>query len=218
VTRPARATAFLVLLALAACSAGAGLPVLSSPEDVVRVERIAHPMLESLPFRFLRKTFTFHVIGDDRAAAWHVAPGIIYVSQTAARYSTDDELSQVLAHALAHDLLAHPPSETDVSDGRTAAQLAAVVAVPGGIVLGGMVDGVMGARDYTLSQEIEAERNGLRLWLWSGRSCGAWIALRQGQRDRGQSWHEPIKDIAPPFDDLLAVASEECAGTPAARR
>ncbi len=216
--RPSRAATSLLLLSLTACSAGAGLQVLSAPDDVVRVERIARALVEAVPFRSPRGPATFHVIGDDRAVGWHVAPGIIYVSQTAARYATDDELSQLLAHALAHDLLAHPPSETDISDGRTAAQLAAVVAVPGGIVLGGMVDGVIGASDYTLAQEIEAERNGLRLWLWSGRSCATWIALRQGQRDRGQSWHEPIKDVAPPFDDLLAVATEECAGSPAARR
>jgi hypothetical protein len=182
------------------------------------VERVARPLLDIPPFRHLGKSFTFHVIGDERAVAWYVGPGIIYVSQAAARSATDEELSQLLAHALAHDLLVHPPGETDVSDGRTVAQIVTVVAVPGGIVLGGMVDAMTAPSDYTLAQEIEAERIGLRLWLWSGRSCATWIALREGQEKRGQSWHEPIKDVAPPFDALRAVASEECAVSTATPR
>ncbi len=212
-----RTAASLLLLGLTACSAGAGLQVLSAPDDAMRVARIARPLVETLPFRFAGRSFAFHVIGDDRAVGWHVAPGIIYVSQTAARYATDEALAQLLAHALAHDLLAHPPSRTDVSDSRTAMGLAAVVAVPGGIVLGGMVEGMTRPSDYTLGQEIAAERIGLRLWLRSGRNCATWIALREGQKERGQSWHEPIKDVAPPFDDLLVVASEECGVSPAAR-
>jgi len=68
--------------------------------------------------------------------------------------------------------------------------------------------------DYTLAQEIEAEKIGLRLWLRSGRSCMTWIGLRAGQKERGRSWHEPIKGVAPPLDDLTAVAERECGQPP----
>jgi hypothetical protein len=74
------------------------------------------------------------------------------------------------------------------------------------------VRGIMGSGEYTLAQEIDAERNGLRLWLHSGRTCATWIGLRRVQKARGSSWHEPIKDITPPFDDLMAIAREECVG------
>ena len=141
---------------------------------------------------------------------WNVAPGIIYISQPAARHASDDELAQLIAHAIGHDLLAHPVERNDVSDSRLAAELTTIAVVPGGILLGGIIDGMTRSSDYTLSQEIEAERIGLRIWLRSGRSCGTWISLRQGQKERGATWHEPIKDVAPPLDDLAALAEREC--------
>ena len=208
----ARAAVLPLLLAFMGCSVGAGLQVLSAPDDAIRVERIARSLLQTLPFKFLGRSYEFHIMGDDRATGWNVAPGIIYISQQTARYASDDELAQLIAHTLGHDLLAHPVARTDVSDSLLAAEVTAVVAVPGGLVLGGIFEGVTGTSDYTLAQEIEAERIGLRLWLRSGRSCPAWIALRQGERDRGGSWHEPIKDVVPPFDDLIAAAKKECAG------
>ena len=199
-------------LALAACSVGSGLPVLSAPDDAIRVQQIARPLVQTLPFRFLGRSYAFHIVGDDRAAGWNVGPGIIYVSQQAARYASDNELAQFIAHSLGHDLLAHPPTQTDVSDSRLAAELTTVVVVPGGLVLGGIVEGMAGVSDYTLAQEIEAETIGLRLWLRSGRSCASWIALRQEGKERGDTWHEPIKDVFPPFNDLIAAAKQECAG------
>lgn len=201
-----------LVLVLAACSVGAGLQVLSAPDDAIRVQRIARPLVQTLPFKFLGRSYAFHIVGDDRAAGWNVAPGIIYVSQHAARYASDDELAQFIAHTLGHDLLAHPATQTDVSDSRLAAELTTIAVVPGGILLGGIVEGMTGSGDYTLAQEIEAERIGVRIWLRSGRDCGTWIALRQGQKERGGSWHEPIKEVAPPLDDLAAAAKTECIG------
>jgi len=151
-------------------------------------------------------------MGDDRAAAWNVAPGIIYISQHAARHASDDELAQLIAHALGHDLLAHPEIRTDVSDSRLAVELTTIAVVPGGFLLGGFVEAMTGNTDYTLAHEIEAEKIGLRLWLRSGRGCAIWITLRGEQKERGGSWHEPIKDVVPPFGDLIGVAKKECAG------
>ena len=198
------------MLALTACNAGAGLQVVSVPDDKIRVERTADTLLKTLPFKYLGRSFAFHIVGDDRAAGWNIAPGIIYVSQPAARYASDDELAQFVAHAIGHDLLAHPVERNDVSDSRLAAELTTIAVVPGGILLGGIIEGMTRSSDYTLAQEIEAERIGLRIWLRSGRSCGTWISLRQVQKERGTTWHEPIKDVAPPLDDLAAVAEREC--------
>jgi hypothetical protein len=200
------------MLALTACSAGAGLQVLSSPEDKIRVERTAHTFLQTLPFRYLGRSYTLDIMGDDRAAAWNVAPGIIYISQHAARYASDDELAQLIAHALGHDLLAHPEIRTDISDSRLAAELTTIAVVPGGLLLGGIFEAMTGNPDYTLAHEIEAEKIGLRLWLRSGRNCATWIALRGEQKEQGGSWHEPIKDVAPPFEDLIAMVEKECTG------
>ncbi len=93
-----------------------------------------------------------------------------------------------------------------------AAEKVAIAVVPGGMLLAGIVEGITRNNDYTLAQEIDAERNGLRLWLHSGRTCATWISLRQTQKARGSSWHESVKDITPPFDDLMAIAKEECVG------
>ena len=200
------------MLALTACSVGAGLQVLPAPDDKIRVDGIAQTLLKTLPFKFLGRSFAFHIVGDDRAAVWNIAPGIIYLSQPAARYSSDDELAQLIAHAIGHDLLAHPVTKTDISDSRLAAELTTIVVVPGGILLGGIFEGMTGDSDYTLAQEIEAERIGLRIWLRSGRDCATWMALRKAQKERGTSWHEPIKEVAPPLDDLTAAAKTECIG------
>ena len=190
------------------------MQVLSAPDDKIRVELVARSLLQTLPFKFLGRSFAFYVVGDDRAAGWNIAPGIIYISQPAARHASDDELGQLIAHSIGHDLLAHPATQTDVSDARLAAELTTIAVVPGGILLGGIVEGMTRESDYTLSQEIEAERIGLRIWLRSGRSCDAWIAIRQGQKEQNGSWHEPIKDVAPPLDELIAPAEREC-GRPA---
>ena len=213
-TRRARAVVLSLTLALTACSAGAGLQVLSSPEDKIRVERTAHTFLQTLPFKYLGRSYTLDIMGDDRAAAWNVAPGIIYISQHVARHASDDELAQLIAHALGHDLLAHPVIRTDVSDSRLAAELTTIAVVPGGILLGGIVEAMTGSTDYTLAQEIEAEKIGLRLWLRSGRGCATWIALRGEQKERGGSWHEPIKDMVPPLGELIALAERECGQQP----
>ncbi len=213
-TRLAHGAVSLLALVLTACSVGAGLQVLAAPDDAIRVERIARPLVQTLPFRYLGRSYTFHIVGDDRAAGWNVAPGIVYVSQQAARYASDDELSQLIAHTIGHDLLAHPATQTDVSDSRVAAELTTIVVVPGGLVLGGIIEGMAGTTDYTLAQEIEAERIGLRLWRRSGRNCADWIALRRDQKERKDSWHEPIKDVSPPFEDLIAMVEKECAGHP----
>jgi len=169
-------------------------------------------LLKTLPLSIRRRSFAFHIVGDDRASEWNIAPGIIYISQPAARDASDDELAQLIAHSLGHDLLAHPVSTTDVSDSRQAAELTAIAVVPGGFLLTGIVDGMVGSREYTLGQEINAERIGLRLWLHNGRPCTMWIALREKQKEQGRSWHEPIKDVTPPFDDLITAAKEECVG------
>lgn len=208
--RLTRAAIPLLMLASTGCSVGGGLPVLSAPEDKIRIERIAHTLLQTLPFKFLGRSFAFHIVGDDRAAGWNIAPGIIYISQPAARYASDDELAQLIAHSIGHDLLAHPVAQTDVSDSRLAAELTTIAVVPGGILLGGIFEGMTREGDYTLAQEIEAERIGLRIWLRSGRSCDTWIALRQGQKEHNGSWHEPIKDVAAPLDELTALAEREC--------
>ena len=202
------------MLALTACSAGAGLQVLSSPEDKIRVERIAHTFLRTLPFKYLGRSYTLDIMGDDRAAAWNVAPGIIYVNQHTARHASDDDLAQLIAHALGHDLLAHPEIRTNDSDSLLAAELITIAVVPGGLLLGGIFEAMTGNPDYTLAHEIEAEKIGLRLWLRSGRGCATWIALRGEQKERGGSWHEPIKDVAPPFDELTALAERECGQQP----
>jgi hypothetical protein len=212
VTRRDRAVVLSLTLALTGCSAGAGLQVLSSPEDKFRVERTAQTFLQTLPFKYLGRSYSIDIMGDDRAAAWNVAPGIIYISQDAARYASDDELAQLIAHALGHDLLAHPGIRTDVSDGRFAAEFTTITVVPGGLLLGGIVEAMTDSTDYTLAQEIEAERIGLRLWLRSGRSCASWTALRRDQKERKDSWHEPIKDVSPPFEDLIVVVEKECTG------
>jgi len=213
-TRPARAAIAALIPVLAACSAGSGLRVLSAPDDAIRVQRIARPLVQTLPFKFLGRSFAFHIVSDDQAAVWNIAPGIIYISQAAARYSSEDELAQLIAHTIGHDLLAHPVSETNVSDSRLAAEVTTIIVVPGGILLAGIVEGMTRRSDYTLAQEIEAERIGLRIWLRSGRDCATWIALRSGQKERGGSWHEPIKEVAPPLDDLTALAERECVGRP----
>jgi hypothetical protein len=210
VTFPRRLILPLIVLSLTACSVGAGLQVVSVPNDKIRVERIADTLLKTLPFKYLGRSFAFHIVGDDRAAGWNIAPGIIYISQPAARHASDDDLAQLIAHAIGHDLLAHPVEINDVSDSRFAAEFTTIAVVPGGILLGGIIDGMTRSSDYTLAQEIEAERIGLRIWLRSGRSCGTWISLRQGHKERGATWHEPIKDVAPPLDDLAAVAEREC--------
>jgi len=212
VTRRVRTVVLSLTLALTACSAGAGLQVLSSPEDKIRAERTAHTFLQTLPFKYLGRSYTLDIMGDDRAAAWNVAPGIIYISQHAARHASDDELAQLIAHTLGHDLRAHPEIRTDVSDGRLAAELTTITVVPGGLLLGGLVEAMTGSTDYTLAHEIEAEKIGLRLWLRSGRSCATWMALRNEQKERGGSWHEPIKDVSPPFEDLIAMVEKECTG------
>ena len=211
-TRRARAVVLSLTLALTACSAGAGLQVLSSPEDKIRVDRIAHTFLRTLPFKYLGRSYTLDIMGDDRATAWNVAPGIIYISQHTARHASDDELAQLIAHTLGHDLLAHPLIRTDVSDSRLAAELTTIAVVPGGLLLGGIVEAMTGSTDYTLAQEIEAEKIGVRLWLRSGRGCASWTALRRGQKERKDGWHEPIKDVSPPFEDLIPMAEKECAG------
>lgn len=209
-TRLARTVVLPLLLAQSACSAGAGLQVLSSPGDKLRVERIARTFLQTLPFKYLGRSYSFDIMGDDRAAAWNVEPGIIYISQDVARYASDEELAQLIAHTLGHDLLSHPVTRTDVSDGRLAAELTTILVVPGGLLLGGLFEGMTGSTDYTVGQEIEAERIGLRLWIRSGRGCAVWIALRREQKERDRGWHEPIKDVAPPLDDMIALAEGEC--------
>ena len=211
-TRRAPVAVLSLMLALTACSAGAGLQVLSSPGDKIRVERIAHTFLRTLPFKYLGRSYTLDIMGDDRAAAWNVAPGIIYINQHTARHASDDELAQLIAHALGHDLLAHPEIRSEVSDSLLAAELITIAVVPGGLLLGGIFEAMTGNPDYTLAHEIEAEKIGLRLWLRSGRNCASWIALRRGQKERKDGWHEPIKDVSPPFEDLIAMAEKECAG------
>jgi predicted Zn-dependent protease len=202
----------LSVLGLTACTAGAGLQVLAVPDDKLRVERSAQTLLRTLPSNVIRRTFAFHIVRDDRAAAWNIAPGVIYISHAIAHDGSDDELTQLIAHSIGHDLLAHPAADTDPSDTRQAAENVVIAVVPGGLLLAGIVRGIMGSGEYTLAQEIDAERNGLRLWLHSGRTCATWIGLRRVQKARGSSWHEPIKDITPPFDDLMAIAREECVG------
>jgi hypothetical protein len=202
----------LCVLGLAACTAGAGLQVLSVSEEKLRVERSAQTLMRTLPSNVTRRTFTFQIVRDDRASAWNIAPGIIYISQVIARDGSDDELTQLIAHSIGHDLLAHPVADTDSSGARQAVENVAIAVVPGGLLLAGIVESMMGSGEYTLAQEINAERNGLRLWLHSGRTCATWIALRRDQKARASSWHEPIKDITPPFDDLMAIAREECVG------
>ncbi len=211
-TRLCRMVVPLTVLGLTACAAGAGLPVVSAPNERLRVERSAQTLLKTLPSNVTRRSFTFRIVGDDRASTWNIAPGIIYISQTIARDGSDDELAQLIAHSIGHDLLAHPVAETDPSGARQAAEHVVVAVVPGGILLAGVVEGVAGSSEYTLAQEIDAERNGLRLWLHSGRTCASWISLRQAQKARGSSWHESIKDVTPPFNDLMATAKEECVG------
>jgi predicted Zn-dependent protease len=178
------------------------------------VERSAQSIVKALPSTVSRRSFAFHIVGDDRASGWNIAPGIIYIGQPTARDASDDELVQLIAHSIGHDLLAHPVSRTDVSDSRQAVELAAITVVPGGVLLTGIVEGMMSSGEYTLAQEINAERIGVRLWLLSGRTCATWISLRQAQKVRGSSWHEPIKDVTPPFDDLIAAAKGECVGRP----
>jgi len=212
--RLTRAVVPLLMLALTACSVGAGLQVVSAPDDKIRVEGIARTLLRTLPFKYLGRSFAFHIVGDDRAAVWNIAPGIIYISQPAARYFPDDELAQLIAHAIGHDLLAHPVDKTDVSDSRLAAERTTIAVVPGGILLGSIFEGMTRNSDYTLAQEIEAERIGLRIWVRSGRDCATWMALRKAQKERGTSWHEPIKEVAPPLDDLAAMAVGECSRWP----
>lgn len=202
----------LCVLALAACTAGTGLQVLLAPNERLRVERIAQTLVKAFPSNVSRRSYAFHIVGDDRASGWNIAPGIIYISQTAARGASDDELAQLIAHSMGHDLLAHPVADTDASGARQTAENVAIAVVPGGILLAGIVEGMMSSGEYTLAQEINAERIGLRLWLYSGRTCATWISLRQAQKARGGSWHEPIKDVTPPFDDLIAMATEECVG------
>ena len=198
------------MLVLTACSAGAGLQVLSAPNEKIRVERSARILLKTLPLSVGRRSFAFHIVGDDRASGWNIAPGIIYISQPAARDASDDELVQLIAHSIGHDLLAHPVIETDVSDSRQAAKMTVITVVPGGLLLTGIVEGMVGSSEYTLTQEINAERIGLRLWLHNGRTCATWIALREKQKEQGKSWHEPLKDVTPPFDDLITAAKGEC--------
>lgn len=210
--RPGRTIELLCVLALSGCSAGAGLQVLPASHDKNRVEQSAQMLLKTLPPSVTRRSFAFYIVGDDRASGWNIAPGIIYISQPSARHTSDDELAQLIAHSIGHDLLAHPVSETDISDSRQAAELATITVVPGGLLLTGIVEGIIGSSDYTLAQEIYAERIGLRIWLHSGRTCPTWIQLREKQRAQGGSWHEPIKEIPPPFDDLLAAVKEECVG------
>jgi hypothetical protein len=210
----AQAIRLMVFLGLSACAAGAGLPVISAPDDVIRVQTLADPLLRTLPFKFLGRSYGFHIVGDDRAVIWNVGPGVIYVGQQAARHAADDELAQLIAHALGHDILAHPPDRTDVSDSRRAAEVTAIVAVPGGVVLGGVIGQMGRSSAYTLAHEIEAERIGLRLWLRSGRSCDAWVALRHRQQERTASWHEPIKGVQPPFEALIAMSRQECQSQP----
>ncbi|MGH7409882.1 MAG: hypothetical protein ACREJ6_02300, partial [Candidatus Methylomirabilis sp.] len=53
----------LIALVLTACSVGAGLQVLSAPDDAMRVERIARPLSQTLPFRYLGRSLTFHIVG-----------------------------------------------------------------------------------------------------------------------------------------------------------
>ncbi|MDE2059714.1 MAG: hypothetical protein KGL31_00990 [candidate division NC10 bacterium] len=203
----------LIVLALTACAApGTGLQVVSVPDEKLRVERSAQSLVKALPSNVSRRSFTFHIVGDDRASGWNIAPGIIYIGQPTARDASDDELVQLIAHSMGHDLLAHPVSKTDVSDSRQAVELAAIAVVPGGLLLTGIVEGMMSGSEYTLAQEINAERIGLRLWLHSGRTCAMWIILREKQKEQGRSWHEPLKDVPPPFDDLIATAKGECMG------
>lgn len=202
----------LTALVCAACTAGAGLQLLSSPDEKLRVEQSAHKLVKALPPNVSRRLFTFQIVGDDRASGWNIAPGIIYISQVAVRHASDDELTQFIAHSMGHDLLAHPVTETDISDARQAAEIAAVAVVPGGIMLAGIAEGLTHGSEYTIAQEIEADRIGLRLWLRSGQTCAMWISLRQAQKVHGKNWHEPIKDVAPPFDNLIATAMEECVG------
>lgn len=211
-TRLRRTVVPLTVLVLTACRTGGGLPVLSAPDEKLRVERSAQTLLKTLPSNVTRRSFTFQIVGDDRASAWNIAPGIIYISQAIARDGSDDELAQLIAHSMGHDLLAHPVAETDPSGARQVAENVAIAVVPGGILLAGIIQGVMGSGEYTLAQEIDAERNGLRLWLHSGRTCASWISLREVQKARGSSWHESIKDVTPPFNDLMATAKEECVG------
>ena len=211
-TRLGRTIGPLCMLALAACSAGAGLQLLSAPNEKIRVERNARTLLKTLPPSVIRRSFAFYIVVDDRASEWNIAPGIIYISQPAARDASDDELTQLIAHSIGHDLLAHPVSKTDVSDTRQAAELATIAVVPGGLLLAGIVEGATRNNDYTLAQEIEAERIGLRIWLHSGRTCATWIALRETQREQGRSWHEPLREVIPPFDDLIAASKGECVG------
>ena len=210
--RLGQAVGSFCILALTACSAGAGLQVLSASDEKIRVERSAHMLLKTLPFNIVRRSFAFYIVGDDRASGWNIAPGIIYISQPAARDASDNELVQLIAHSIGHDLLAHPVSKTDISDSRQAVELAAIAVVPGGLLLAGIVEGMTGNSEYSLAQEIDAERIGLRLWLYNGRTCATWIALREKQKEQGRSWHEPFKDMTPPFDDLMAAAMEECVG------
>ena len=200
------------MLVLTACSAGAGLQVLSAPNEKIRVERSAYVLLKTLPLSVGRRSFAFYIVGDDRASGWNIAPGIIYISQPAARDASDDELVQLIAHSIGHDLLAHPVIETDVSDSRQAAKMTVIAVVPGGLLLAGIMEGMVGSGEYTLTQEINAERIGLRLWLHNGRTCATWIALREKQKEQGKSWHEPLKDVTPPFDDLITATKEECVG------
>jgi hypothetical protein len=200
------------MLVLTACSAGAGLQVLSASNEKIRVEQSAHMLLKTLPLSVGRRSFAFYIVGDDRASGWNIAPGIIYISQPAARDASDDELVQLIAHSIGHDLLAHPVTKTDVSDSRQAAELTAIAVVPGGLLLAGIVEEMVGGSEYSLAQEINAERIGLRLWLHSGRTCATWIALREKQKEQGRSWHEPLKDVTPPFDDLITAAKDECVG------
>src|SRR5574337_1183697 len=202
----------LIALAVIACTTGAGLEVLRVPDEKLRVERAAQTLVKAFPANVSRRSFTFQIVRDDRASAWNMAPGVVYLSHTFARDAPDDELAQLVAHTLGHDLLAHPVSDVNPSGARQAMEEVAIAVVPGGILLAGIVEGVRGSSEYTLAQEIEAERIGLRLWLHSGRSCATWISLRRAQKARGGSWHEPIKDVPPPFDDLLTTAKEECGG------
>lgn len=202
----------LTALVLTACAAGNGLQVVAAHDEKLRVERSAQTLVNALPVTVARRSFAFHIAGDDRASAWNIAPGVIYINQAIARNATDDALTQLIAHSMAHDLLAHPVAETDPSGVREAAEHVAIAVVPGGILLAGVVEGIAGSGAYTLAHEIDAERIGLRLWLYSGRTCATWIALRQAHRTHGRSWHEPIKGVTPPFDDLMRVAKEECEG------
>jgi predicted Zn-dependent protease len=167
--RVGRLAAPLLRAAAPLCARGAG-----HPSKKKRTTELVAPIIGACPFRIL-------VPRQDELNA--AADGSkIYVATAMLRFASDDELSVVLAHEIAHNAMRHRDAQTkNALGGALLGAIADIAMAAGGKNTGGQYSKMgaeAGAQAFSQDFEREADYVGMYILAWAGRplasAAGFW--------------------------------------------